>query len=443
MHKKNNYQQKAFSLVEVVIGIAILAFISLTLYTLINFTLNIIWESKVRITATQLANQKIEMARNLSYTEVGTSGGIPSGIIPATETITRNNILFTVNTQVVYIDDPFDGTLGGEPNDTLNTDYKRVRVEVSWNYRLQHRPIVLITDIMPPGLESTVGGGTLKILVYNAYGQPVTQAQVTIYNSLVEPQINISTLTDNAGYVILPGSPESTEGYKITVTKNNYSTDQTHVATTELPSPEKPPANVFENQTTNISFAIDYLSNFSLRLQNQSGIGLSGVTLNIQGEKTIGFDAEEQPVYKYDQNKVSNALGDIVLNDMEWDSYVFSLPESAVYNISETVPIQPLNLLPNTTTATTIVLVPKATHSLLVIVKDVDNQPLANAQVHLFSSNPVLDQTLTTDTSGQVYFTPWVNTESTLEITLESYEDYTDTFELMDYQIEQIIMVRP
>ncbi len=432
--------KSGFTLIEVLIGIVILAMIIISLYSLINFTLKTIWESKAKITATQLANQKIEIARNLNYADTGTIGGIPAGPIPSTETVWRNNIEYTVDTQVIYVDDPFDGTQGGDPDDTLNTDYKKIRVEVSWNYRLHHKPVLLISNIVPVGLESSVGGGTLKILVYNAYGAPVPQANVTIINTDVEPDINIETVTDSYGYVILPGSTESTEGYEISVNKTGYSTDQTYDSTSELPSPEKPHASVFENQTTNISFSIDLLSNLNLILQNESEIGLSGVEINARGGKTIGFDAGELPVYKFNQNFTSNFLGQITLNNIEWDSYNFILPQDSVYNISETIPIQPFDVLPNTTTDIVLTLAPQSAQSALIIVKDINNQPLNNAVVHFYTSNPLYDNTLITDESGQVYFTPWIEAISTLDIIKTGFENYSDEFEIDGYHIENIIL---
>ncbi|MFH1890823.1 MAG: prepilin-type N-terminal cleavage/methylation domain-containing protein [Candidatus Kuenenbacteria bacterium] len=432
---------RGFSLIEALLGIIILAVASISLFALINFTLKVIWESRAKITATQLANQKIEMAQNLSYENVGTVGGIPAGLVPASEIIKLNGADYEVITEVQYVDDPFDGTLGGDPDDTLNTDYKKIRVEVSWPYRLTHQPIVFITNIVPPGLESSVGGGTLKILVYNAYGQPVAQANVNIVNTTVDPNININTLTDNQGYVIRPGSPEAIESYKINILKEGYSAEQTYDSTPELPSPEKPHASVFEGEMTNISFAIDLLSDLNIKLQNENGIGLSGVILNVRGDKTIGLDAEEGYVYKYNQNHTSNASGSIILSSIEWDTYNFMMPESAVYNISETVPLQPLNLLPATSTDVTITLAPKAEHSALVIVKDVNEQPLGDATVHFYTLNLSFDETIITDTSGQAYFTPWTDATSTLDITLPGFENYSDTFDLSGYHIEQVILV--
>ena len=432
-----------FTLIEVLIGVLILAVAILTIYSLFNMSLKVIWESKAKITATQLANQKIEIAHNLNYADVGTVNGIPAGNIPQTENIIRNGINFVVQTQVFYIDDEFDGTLGGNPDDTLNTDYKRIKVTVSWPYRYGHKPIILMTNIVPPGLESSVGGGTLKILVYNAFGEPVPQANVSIINNLTDPVININTQTDDQGYVILPGSPESTEGYEITVTKEGYSTDQTYNTTPELPSPEKSHASVFENQTTNISFAIDKLSNLEIAIQNENNISLSDVEINIKGGKTIGLDEDELPVYKFNHNYFSNHLGKINLNNIEWDSYSFILPEDSVYNISETIPIQPLSLLPNTVADITITLVPKATHSALIIIKDITEHPIASSTIHFYTSNPIYDGTFITGQSGQAYFTPWIEATSTIEITANGYENYSDTFDLSGYHVEEVIMVQP
>lgn len=440
LYKKNH---QGFSLIETLVGVLILAVVSLTLHSLINFTLKTIWESKARVTATQLANQKIEMARNLDYEDVGTTSGIPIGTIPTNEIISRNNINYTVQTEISYVDDPFDGTLGGDPDDTLNTDYKKVRVEVSWNYRLQNEPVVLMTNIVPPGLESSVGGGTLKILVYDAGGAPVPQANVTIDNTDVNPVIDIDTVTDDNGYLILPGSPESIENYEITVTKAGYSTNQTYDITAELPSPEKPHASVFEAQTTNISFAIDQTSDINVWVQNESGILLSSITFDVQGAKTIGLDGDAEPVYKYDQQHITNAGGRIFLTNIEWDSYTFSMPEGSYYNISETVPIQPIDLLPNISQDLIITLVPNQDYSALIIVKDINEQPLADAEVHLHCLGQGLDDTLTTDESGQVYFTPWAECSTTLEITLDDYDYYQDVFDISGYHIEEVIMTMP
>ncbi len=249
------------SLIEVLVGIAILVLVSVSLFALFDFTLRVLWENKARLGAQALANQQIELAYNLPYNDVGTVGGIPNGVIDSEQSITRNGISYTVKTAVIYIDDPFDGTLGGNPEDLLPTDYKRIRVEVSWPFRLSSKPVVFLTDIVPNGIESGNGGGTLRITAINASGLPVPQANVHIENNLLNPAVNVDLLTNDNGQVILPGALASVEGYEVTVTKSGYSTDKTYATDpVNLPTPIKPHLTVVEGSVTDSTFSIDLLS---------------------------------------------------------------------------------------------------------------------------------------------------------------------------------------
>ncbi|MEK7627041.1 MAG: hypothetical protein AAB397_00455, partial [Patescibacteria group bacterium] len=98
-----------FTLIESVIGIALMLIVFIGIFGVYQLGFRVVWQSGARITAVSLANQKLELVRNLSYNGVGTLGGIPSGLIPQTEVISRNNIEYTVRTNISYIDDSFDG----------------------------------------------------------------------------------------------------------------------------------------------------------------------------------------------------------------------------------------------------------------------------------------------------------------------------------------------
>jgi hypothetical protein len=143
--------------------------------------------------------------------------------LPQQESIERNKLTYTVKTEIIYYDDPFDGT-AATGDDTLSTDYKRVRVEVSWGGLTPSRvgPVVLLTDIVPKGIETTAGGGTLSIIVFDASGAPVPQATVTIIANSVNPPVNITTQTSDNGRVIRPGMPICIACYEITVTKTSF-----------------------------------------------------------------------------------------------------------------------------------------------------------------------------------------------------------------------------
>src|SRR3989338_11307642 len=110
-NKKNSSLRKLIkdtrgpSLVETLIGLLVLVTVSLALFALIDLTLRVFWENKARTTANALANEKMEIIRNLPYVNVGTIGGIPSGTLAQEETASRNGIQFHVKTSVIYIDD--------------------------------------------------------------------------------------------------------------------------------------------------------------------------------------------------------------------------------------------------------------------------------------------------------------------------------------------------
>lgn len=251
-----------FTLIEVLTSVFLVGIIFLSIFGVYQIGLKIINLSKNKIIATNIANQKIEMIRNLNYDDIGTINGIPNGSIPETEIITRNKIDFTVKTTIVYIDDPYDGIA---PTDQLPTDYKRAKIKVSWP-GLFGGYITLFTDISPKGIESDIGGGTLIISVFNAFGSSVAQANLHILNTQVNPNIDAWYYTDSYGNLIIPGSPTSTQAYQITVDKNGYSSDRTY-GTDEVANPLKPHASVFTGQVTNISFSIDKVSSLSINTQ--------------------------------------------------------------------------------------------------------------------------------------------------------------------------------
>jgi len=253
------FYKNGFSLIEIVIGIALFLIIALGVYGAFRLSVKVVHQSKARITAIMLANERIEEVRNLPYNDIGTVGGIPSGDIPQTENVVKNGVVFTVKTTISYVDDPFDGTA---PDDSVPNDYKRVKVKVFWS-GLFEGEVVSITDVAPKGLESTVGGGNLLVSVFDALGNPISQADIHIVNNNVDPQIDVVYQSNDNGQYLVAGAPTSTESYEITVSKSGYSTDRTY-GKDEVVNPLNPHATVLEGQLTQISFSIDKLSKFSI-----------------------------------------------------------------------------------------------------------------------------------------------------------------------------------
>src|SRR3989344_4040027 len=183
-----------FTFVETIVAIGVLGIFFAAIAFILQQVLQNIGESRVRTTALALAQQKMELIRNLPYNSIGTIGGIPQGSISPTEEVTINNQSFTVTTSIIYIDDPFDEEV---PADLINTDYKRARIQVTWSGAYPSlTPVTFVTNIVPKGVETIVGGGTLYIRVFDSNGQAVSGASVKVDNTTIDPQIHMDTLTN-------------------------------------------------------------------------------------------------------------------------------------------------------------------------------------------------------------------------------------------------------
>jgi prepilin-type N-terminal cleavage/methylation domain-containing protein len=260
--------KKGFSLIEVLVGLAIMLTVFVGIIGVYRLSIRLSGQTRARTTAIALANQRIEQARNLAYSDVGTMGGIPSGVMEQSTTTTRNAADFTTYTSVFYVDDVFDGVA---PADTVPNDYKRVKVRVSWQGFFSGE-VSMLTDIAPRGLESSVGGGNMLLKIFDSFGIGIPQANVHLVNASTSPTIDANYLTNDSGELLIPGAPTSTQSYQITTSKSGFSIDRTY-GTWEIANPSKPHATVLEGQLTQTSFIIDGTSTFSIFTVSPFGSG--------------------------------------------------------------------------------------------------------------------------------------------------------------------------
>ncbi|MBU2330367.1 carboxypeptidase-like regulatory domain-containing protein, partial [Patescibacteria group bacterium] len=255
--------QRGMTLIDVLVGSALVLIVFLTLLGLLRASLLISSSSKAKAGATAVATTQMEYLRSLPYASVGTVGGIPAGNIPQTATTTMNGIPYTIRTFVAYVDDVKDGT-GVSDSNGITTDYKKAKVAVTYVFRETVREVALISNIAPPSIETTAGGGTLRVNVVDAVGVPVSGASVRIQNTSLAPTVDVTTFSDVSGAATFPGAPTSTE-YQISVTKSGYSSAETYVrdATNQNPTPGY--LTVVGDQTTSGTFSIDALVPFTLR----------------------------------------------------------------------------------------------------------------------------------------------------------------------------------
>lgn len=355
---KKQLSHRGFTLTELLVAAAVLAVIVtpliISLIKNYRFTIN----NKERLLAESIASEKIEIIRNLDYSDVGTDTGWPHGEIPANPPPeTRNGIEFQTKIDIRYFDDDFDGNVYGtvpdKPVDLYPYDYKKIQVKV-FPVSNPSLSVMLTTNVSPSGPETETDTGILEIRVIDASGQPIEDAEINITN--LSEGIDITTTTAADGKVLIPALPPDEQAYHVVVSKLGYSTDQTYEVTLENPYPEPTDQSVLLHQLTSLTLSIDKLSTMNIYTKDVAGQPITDpVTFEIKGAKIIGYRDEEKtdPIYKF-QETLATENGSLTLASIEWDSYTFNLggdsavqfailnttlePPEPVYSISFSLP---------------------------------------------------------------------------------------------------------
>ncbi|HLD20443.1 MAG TPA: carboxypeptidase regulatory-like domain-containing protein [Patescibacteria group bacterium] len=376
LRKKNH---PGISIAETIIATAIFSIVGISLYEVASQLTRLTRVSRDEIAATALAQEEFEKIQNLPYASIGIQNGIPQGVLPKTQTIKRDGISFALTRTVRNIDDPFDGTIDGSPQDTSPADYKLVEIQLSCPTCRGNRDLSFSSYFTPKNIEGSSDNGALFIQVFDANGQPIQGSNIHIENTSLDPDIVIDETTNANGMLQLVDTPPGRKNYEITVTKNGYSTQRT-MGDDEIPNPIKPHATVNREQVTQISFIIDRLSTLNIHTTTSTCAPITHIPFTLTGSKLISTRPDTQ---KYSQNIQTGTNGVLTLPDMEWDTYtvVENAPE---YVLSGSLPITPFTLSPNSTQDLTIVLAPPTPRNLLITILDnATSLPLAGSTVAL------------------------------------------------------------
>lgn len=376
-------RNSGFTLIEILIASTLFIVIGTATYFAFENVLEAISKSQVRSDAISLIKGEIETVRNMPYTDVGILGGYPAGKLLASATTTFSGNTFQIKTYVRNIDDPFDGTAGGTPNDTAPADYKLVEYDIACTTCGSFTPITMTTTVSAKGLESASTNGSLFINVFDASGLPVSNANVHVFNAKLSPTITIDDVTNSSGVLQLVDIPPSVNGYQITVTKPGYSTDQTYALNLPgNPNSLKPYATVATQQVTSISFFIDKVSTLNVLARDNQCQPLGTLGFSLTGTKLIGANPN---VLKYPTtNFTTDSAGRKTISNLEWDSY--SIGSIGTLEFTGTVPFIPFTLSPGANVDVSLLFEPKVPKSLLVNVVDDTNKPVDNATIELVKS---------------------------------------------------------
>lgn len=424
-----------FTLIESLVFIFLFSIISLVFFQTYAVGTRLIIESKNRLGATALANQKMEIIRSIEYDAIGTTTGIPAGDLAEDESISVNTLLYHVHTFVQYVDDPFDRLVSGSPADTIPTDYKRVRVTVSWGNEGPDQTVHIFGNFSPRGVETAGGGGVLAINVLDAGGAGVSGASVRLINAA--SSVDVTGTTDSTGNLTLPGAPAGTQAYTLIVSKSGH-----YGATTYPPYPTSAfnPVDVHASVVAGVlnqkTIVMDQSSDITLTTEDPFGTAIPDVDYTLEGGRIIGADpVTSASVFGLDVTGTTDSSGVALYPDESYGQYTLSATKSGYqfYKLS------PESALQNEFTATagvasdvSLILLDQSIGSVLVKVENqADSTPLAGATVQLSNTTLPYDATVTTDQYGYAYFPtalPELDADNyDIDVTLSGYEDEAAT----------------
>ena len=147
---KHNKKNSAYTLVEVVVAVAVFLIVATAVYDGYVSLLKMVTSTRLKTVAIALANENLEIARNLPYDSVGLTDGVPIGTLLRFSTSTRSGVEFSVQLSVKNIDDPFDGLAGG---DSAPNDYKLVQVDINCFACANFTPFSASTYVAPENME--------------------------------------------------------------------------------------------------------------------------------------------------------------------------------------------------------------------------------------------------------------------------------------------------
>lgn len=431
-----------FTIIEALVFLFLFSLITSVFFQTFATGTALIQQSKHRLGAVALANQKMEIIRSLDYENIGTTNGVPAGDLLEDETVQVNNTAYEVHTFVQYVDDSFDGTLGGSPNDLVPNDYKRVRLEVSWGGGSEAETIAVATSITQQGVEQAAGGGILSINILDSEGNGVSGATVRIVNGSVSPAVDVTTSTDSSGNLFLIGAPSSSQGYQVTFSKSGYygSTTYAPYPTTSF-NPTDVHASVVDAVVNQATYVMDRDADLELATEDPFGNDLPDIDFRIDGGRQIGTVAGSspaQPVYGFGADGSTDGSGERTYAGESYGTYTWTLdPGETGYTFVRLDPdtasgATSFQALPNATTAVKMILADEAVPALLVTVTDTaDASPVAGASVRLTNTTLGYDETVVTSLYGKAYFpatgSSLVPDNYDIEVTAAGYATETDT----------------
>jgi len=437
-------KKSAFTLVEALVFLFIFSVIAVTFYRVFSMSAAFSIDAKKRMAATELANEKMEIARNLDYSVLGTVSGIPPGNLLGTETVNADGGQYYIFTEVDYIDDAFDGKF---PADAIPNDYKLVRIKVAWvNDINTTKAVTVFSSFPPPGLETDIpNSGVLSVNILDNTGKGIPQADILLTNPATGT--NTTVQTDSTGNYTFIGATASSK-YNVQVSKNGYYSVQTYPPyPTSAFNPSDLDASVMNDTVTTKSLITDQLCQVNLKTQDPFGTAIPSVGFTLAGGHKKGTNASTgAAMYDYNQSLTSNSSGTSTQSNMSFG--VYTVTPTAVTG-KTFIGISPalnknnqFSLNPGANLNVNLLYADNSLNSTLItVLNNADSTPITGASVNLTNVSGY-NATVTTDNYGDAYFPTSMPAltagQYTISVTASGFKNKSDTVTVSAYTVKQI-----
>ncbi|MBI4743965.1 MAG: hypothetical protein HY776_03980 [Actinobacteria bacterium] len=277
--------EKGITFIETTIALVVLLVALTSLIPLYTFSIDTSKNNMSKTVASNLANQELEKIRNLSYEQVGTNPGSPSGSLNPDYDKVVNGVTFHVETRVNWIDGDFDGYF---PADAFPNDYKRAKVTVTWQGVLPGRSVTTSTAVAREGEKDVTNGGNIQIIAKRANGNPIDNVQVDVTNAPMgsSPLRDWTAADGKALFAELTPSIEE-DDYAVAVSKTGW------ISPVGLESKE---TTVVAGETRCIEFILETPGRLIVHLVDPQGVSVgknSDLTVVSAETGTVDYDSHD------------------------------------------------------------------------------------------------------------------------------------------------------
>ncbi|RKR75527.1 type IV pilus modification PilV family protein [Frondihabitans australicus] len=265
---------EGFTLIEVIVALAVFSIIALTVAGAITNSLVITRDSRSRAVAENLASQDLDLDRSVSDI---------MNVQTKTWTTTVQNTPYTIARKVSWSTSATTSNACGTGSGTLQ--YKIVKVTVSWPGSGTTNPVVSTTNLAPNSRLNDPTLGTIIVAVTAADGSGASGVSVSIAPASSNP--------NGAAAVATPAVTDSNGcTYALKVTPGNYTVSINRangIDYTQATTPVTTPVVVTAGTATSVPFTYDTAATVTLKYaSNYSGTATLPTNLDTTFNSTTG-----------------------------------------------------------------------------------------------------------------------------------------------------------